>query len=63
MPLVTVSTFDTYAVAEGVATGADIARLEADIARLEAKIDSVKWVIGFLTALVLAMAGRLFGVF
>ena len=56
MPLVTVSTFDTYAVAEGVATGADVARLEA-------KIDSVKWVIGFLAALVLAMAGRLFGVF
>lgn len=58
------------AVTEGVATKADIVPLDAKIVHLDAKIDAVKaelgtvkWVLGFLAALTLAMAARLFGVF
>ena len=52
---------------------ADIAKLRAEIAKLRAEIGEVrtevkaelwaiKWVLGFLFAIVLAMAARLFGV-
>ena len=48
------------AVTEGVATKGDIARLEA---KIDTGLASMKWVLGFLAALVIAMAGRLFGAF
>ena len=65
------------AVTEGVATKADVAKLEGDIADvksdvaktngrldvLKAEISSIEWVLGFLATVVLLMAGRLFGAF
>ena len=44
------------AVTEGVAT-------KADIRDLKTEITNIKWVLGFLAALTLAMAARLFGAF
>ena len=48
------------AVTEGVATKADLANLES---RLMTEISTIEWVLGFLAAVVLLMAGRLFGAF
>ncbi len=54
------------AVSEGVATKGDIAELRAelkgDIGAVKAELWAVKWVLGFMFAIVLAMAARLFGV-
>lgn len=61
------------AVSEGVATKADIREVEAKIDAVDAKVGSlrtelkaeigaVKWILGFMLAVVLAMAGRMFGV-
>ena len=44
------------AVTEGVAT-------KADVAELKAEISAVKWVLGFVAAVQMLMAGRLFGAF
>ena len=46
---------------EGVATRADLARVEARVAHVEAKVSVLQWVIGLNTLLSLAMAARLFG--
>ena len=59
------------AVTEGVATKADIvnlrAELKADIvnlrAELKARLDTQQWALGFIAAVVLVMAGRMFGAF
>ena len=55
------------AVTEGVATKADIvnlrAELKADIAVLKSRLDTQQWVLGLIAAVVLLMAGRMFGVF
>ena len=51
------------AVTEGVATKADIVPLDAKIDAVKAELGTVKWVLGFLAALTLAMAARLFGAF
>lgn len=51
------------AVTEGVATKADVRDLKADIRDLKTEITNIKWVLGFLAALTLAMAARLFGAF
>ena len=55
------------AITEGVATKGDlkaaVASLKAALAGLKADIANVKWVLGFLSALVIAMAARLFGAF
>ena len=55
------------AVTEGVATKADIvnlrAELKADIAVLKSRLDTMQWVLGFLAAMQILMAGRLFGAF
>ena len=67
------------AVTEGVATKADVGVLKTDVgtlkaafehlatkaelAAVKADIGAVKWVLGILAALVIAVAGRLFGVF
>ena len=48
------------AVTEGVATKADLANLES---RLMTEISSIKWVLGFLAAMQILMAGRMFGAF
>ena len=48
------------AVTEGVATKADLANLES---RLMTEISTIEWVLGFVAAMVLLMAGRLFGAF
>ena len=48
------------AVTEGAATKADLANLEL---RLMTEISTIEWVLGFLAAVVLLMAGRLFGAF
>ena len=48
------------AVTEGVATKADLANLES---RLMTEISTIEWVLGFLAAVVLLMAGRMFGAF
>ena len=61
------------AVSEGVATKADIREVETKIDAVDAKVDSfraelkaeigaIKWILGFTLALLLAMAGRMFGV-
>ncbi len=65
------------AVSEGVATKGDISELRAelkgdiaelraelkgDIGAVKAELWAVKWVLGFMFAIVLAMAARLFGV-
>ena len=51
---------------EGVATRADIARLEARMDAQDAKLDAhmraVQWVLGLMAALLVMMAARLFGV-
>ena len=44
------------AVAEGVATGADMARIDGQLAAIE-------WIIALHAALTIAIAGRLFGAF
>ena len=44
---------------DGLATKADTAALKADIAALRSEM---RWMVGFLAALVLAMAARLFGI-
>lgn len=46
---------------EGVATRADLARVEARVAHVEAKVSVLQWVIGLNALLSLAMAARLFG--
>lgn len=43
---------------EGVATKADIARLET---RLDANMRAMQWVLGIIVALLVTMAARLFG--
>ena len=48
------------AMVDTVATKADIAALRTE---LKAEIAAVKWVLGFLAAMVLLMAGRMFGAF
>ena len=65
------------AVSEGVATKSDVgelrtelkgdiaelrAELKGDIGAVKAELWAVKWVLGFMFAIVLAMAARLFGV-
>ena len=54
------------AVSEGVATKGDISELRAelkgDIGAVKAELWAVKWVLGFMFAIILAMAARLFGV-
>ena len=61
------------AVSEGVATKADIREVETKIDAVDAKVESfraqfkaeigaIKWILGFMLAVVLAMAGRMFGV-
>lgn len=51
---------------ERIATKSDIAALRAEVKRLDERIDSLRsemrWMLGFLAALLLAMAGRLFGI-
>ena len=51
------------AVTEGVATKTGIRDLKADVRDLKTEITNMKWVLGFLAALTLAMAARLFGAF
>ena len=51
------------AVTEGVATKTDVRDLKADVRGLKTEITNMKWVLGFLAALTLAMAARLFGAF
>ena len=50
---------------EGVATKADVARLEAHMDAQDAKLDAhmraVQWVLGLMAALLVMMAARLFG--
>lgn len=50
----------------GAATKADIraldARIESFRARFKAENGAIKWILGFTLALLLAMAGRMFGV-
>ena len=46
------------AVTEGVATKADVANLES---RLMTEISTIRWALGFIAAVVLLMAGRMFG--
>ena len=48
------------AMVDTVATKADIAALGTE---LKAEIAAVKWVLGFIAAMVLLMAGRMFGAF
>ena len=48
------------AVTEGVATKADIVNLRAE---LKARLDTQQWVLGFIAAIVLLMAGRMFGAY
>ena len=48
------------AVTEGVATKADLANLES---RLMTEISTIEWALGFVAAMVLLMAGRMFGAF
>ena len=61
------------AVSDGVPTKGDVAEVRAelgavkaelkgDIAAVKAELWAVKWVLGFVLAIVLAMAARLFGV-
>lgn len=57
------------AVSEGVATKAGIRELDAKIDALKANVGAIKaeigvieWILGFTLALVLTMAGRMFGV-
>ena len=50
------------AFSEGVATRADIARLEARMDALEANMRAMQWVLGLIAALLVMMAARLFGV-
>ena len=50
------------AVSEGVATKSDVTELRAEIGAVKAELWAVKWVLGFVLAIVLAMAARLFGV-
>ena len=54
------------AFSEGVATRADIARLEARMDAQDAKLDAhmraMQWVLGLMAALLVMMAARLFGV-
>ena len=65
------------AVSEGVATKSDVgelrtelkgdiaelrAELKGDIGAVKAELWAVKWVLGFMFAIILAMAARLFGV-
>ena len=50
------------AFSEGVATKADIARLEARMDALEANMRAMQWVLGLIAALLVMMAARLFGV-
>ena len=51
------------AVTEGVATKAAVADLKAAVADLKTEIAPLRWGLGFLAALTLAMAARLFGAF
>ena len=54
------------AFSEGVATRADIARLEARMDAQDAKTDAhmraMQWILGLVVALLVMMAARLFGV-
>ena len=54
------------AVGDSVATKGDVAELrtelKGDIAAVKAELWAVKWVLGFVLMIVLAMAARLFGV-
>ncbi len=51
------------AVTEGVATKADIAGLKTEIAALKSRLDTQQWVLGFIAAMQILMAGRMFGAF
>ena len=51
------------AVTGGVAAKADIAELKADIAALKSRLDAMQWVLGFIAAMQILMAGRMFGAF
>ena len=51
------------AVTEGVATKADIAKINGRLDVLKTEISSIKWVLGFLAAMVLLLVGRNFGAF
>ncbi len=51
------------AVTEGVATKADIAKINGRLDVLKTEISSIKWVLGFLAAMQILMAGRMFGAF
>ena len=50
------------AISEGVATKSDIRELKSDIRELRTEIRTIKWILGFQFALILAIAARLFGV-
>ena len=54
------------AVSDGVATKGDVAELRAelkgDIGAVKAELWAVKWALGFMLAIVPAMAARLFGI-
>lgn len=50
------------AVSDNVATKGDVAELRGEIGAVKAELWAVKWVLGFVLAIVLAMAARLFGV-
>ena len=49
------------AFSEGVATRADIARLEARMDALEANMRAVQWVLGLVVVLLVTVTARLFG--
>ena len=59
------------AVTEGAATKADLANLELRLAAkietetgvLKSRIDALQWVLGFMAAMQILMAGRLFGAY
>ena len=51
------------AVTEGVATKADIAKINGRLDVLKTEISSIKWVLGLLAAMQILMAGRMFGAF
>ena len=51
------------AMVETVATKADIAKINGRLDVLKTEISSIKWVLGFLAAMVLLLVGRNFGAF
>ena len=50
------------AVSDGVATKGDVAELRAELNAVKAELWTVKWVVGFMLAIVPAMAARPFGI-